>query len=159
MPGLFYLICCKGIPYNHLSILKHRRQFYNHCSNDCTEKGNKRSVWYIWCVYRLTWDELTILLLSLHQSIHRTLFPWPFRVRLVFMTNWPKASVFSATWCTDPKDTTFCLFADFILHEYALQIPTLLTFTGIVIIASYQTINEQEQAFKKIINNKWTHKR
>lgn len=49
---------------------------------------------------RRTWDELTILRLSLHQSMHSTLFPWPLRVRLVFMTNWPSASTRSATWCT-----------------------------------------------------------
>lgn len=47
-----------------------------------------------------TWDELTILLLSLHQSMQRTLFPWPLRVLLVFMTNCPRASTRSATWCT-----------------------------------------------------------
>lgn len=34
-----------------------------------------------------TCEELTILLLSLHQSMHRTLFPCPFRVLRVFMTN------------------------------------------------------------------------
>lgn len=47
-----------------------------------------------------TCDELTILLLSLHQSMQRTLFPWPLRVLLVFMTNCPRASTRSATWCT-----------------------------------------------------------
>lgn len=47
-----------------------------------------------------TCEELTILLLSLHQSIHRTLLPCPFRVLRVFMTNWPRPSTFSATWCT-----------------------------------------------------------
>ena len=47
-----------------------------------------------------TWEELTSLLLSLHQSMHRTLFPWPLRVLLVFMTNCPRASTRSATWCT-----------------------------------------------------------
>lgn len=44
-----------------------------------------------------TWEELTIRLLSRHQSMHSTLFPWPLRVRLVFMTNWPRASTRSAT--------------------------------------------------------------
>lgn len=49
---------------------------------------------------RRTCDELTILRLSLHQSMQSTLFPWPLSVRLVFMTNCPRASTRSATWCT-----------------------------------------------------------
>lgn len=53
----------------------------------------------------VTWEELTILLLSRHQSMHSTLFPCPFKVLRVFMTNWPRASIFSATWCTAVRKT------------------------------------------------------
>lgn len=65
------------------------------CKSLCYNKEQKRR--------SLTCEELTILLLSLHQSIHRTLFPCPFRVLLVFMTNCPRPSTFSATWCTAHK--------------------------------------------------------
>lgn len=53
----------------------------------------------------VTWEELTILLLSRHQSMHSTLFPCPFKVLRVFMTNWPRGSIFSATWCTAVRKT------------------------------------------------------
>lgn len=64
--------------------------------SDC-RTGKQRRITTAVC---LTCEELTILLLSLHQSIHRTLLPCPFRVLRVFMTNWPRPSTFSATWCT-----------------------------------------------------------
>lgn len=48
-----------------------------------------------------TWEELTRRRLSLHQSIHSTLFPWPFSTRLVFNERAPSTSTFSATWCTE----------------------------------------------------------
>lgn len=43
--------------------------------------------------------------MSRHQSMHSTLFPCPFKVLRVFMTNWPRASIFSATWCTAVRKT------------------------------------------------------
>lgn len=65
----------------------------------------------------LTWDELTILLLSLHQSIHSTLLPCPFRVLRVFMTNWPRPSTFSATWCTAHRKTSTDQSAKSLTHR------------------------------------------
>lgn len=50
-----------------------------------------------------TWEELTRRRLSLHQSIHSTLFPWPFRTRLVFIDSSPTTSTFSATCCTETQ--------------------------------------------------------
>lgn len=56
------------------------------------------------CVH--TCEELTRRRLSLHQSIHNTLFPCPFNMRRVFMLNAPSTSTFSATWLTDTHTDT-----------------------------------------------------
>lgn len=43
--GSFYLICCKRIPYNHLSILKYRRKLNNYGYNYCIFCIISKTVW------------------------------------------------------------------------------------------------------------------